>query len=444
MPYSKSRKSWDTVHYSSEPPEMSSQPDMMLEVAFERVENALKNQLNHLRSLGDAVNDLDREDMSAGTFLARSPLLESKTASLLKRDKLWKEGRRDLYRFIKEFEEMISALECHHRYTAEPRFQYAQSPKIDSFPPKGDRASMIATVNFEQPRQVPMPSSRNGTSQRSSPPTLSRALQMLPPEPPVPARHPSRRFLEIHSPTGSVMLFNAPPGFIANRLPEEHVQIAKAKKGRPLRREQTSDPDLALHTGQREPLESGQTPTDSSPTTSLSKLTHPSRPSSSLRLSAAEAETPQPPPLNTNTPLHPSRTQRLPQSTTQHAHPPRTSPAPHPLSTASHLRTTAPPPRPLIPRKPPPPSAAAALEHQQIRFAREKLARDREKARLQWADADRMLRGLPRVEALPGGCVRGGREEVGVGVGVGEREARVKVGDGGLGGRLRGLWRVGR
>jgi hypothetical protein len=437
MSSSEDRDSWDSVRYSSDPSEMSDEVDAALEEVFERVENALKNQLNHLRSLGEAINAIEREETNAGTVIHRLPLPNNRgAAKLSKREKLWKEGRRDLYRFIEDFEEQISARSFLHLRKIEKRPQRGQSPELRAFPEEKGRGSAIDPVNLDSPLQVPKPTERYGKSGCFAPAPVSRVRTTSPPPrpdprpptPPVPERHPSRRTSLIRSPTGSVMLFNTPANFVANMLPEEHVQMAKTKQRESMIR--AFDPDLTIRRG------SSRTP-DSTPISpaGLSNATparspHPSRSTSSLKLAAVAEEHSAPagliPLILTNSMRKSSRIQRPPPSVPYHAttlsaslaskdfYDPPQEAVPRPTS---HLPTVMRSSSGLFTSNPPEPAPeqtpslsnqsyeaeADELKTTQIQFVREKLTRDRKKAELQWNEANRMLQGLPPLkdEGLP-------------------------------------------
>lgn len=427
---SEDRNSWDSVRYSSDPSEMSDEVDVALEEVFERVENALKNQLNHLRSLGEAVNAIEREEMNAGTAIRRRPLPDPGAAKLSKREKLWKEGRRDLYRFIEDFEEQINARSFLHLRAIEKRPQRAQSPELRAFPEEKGRGSVMDPIKFDSPRQVPKPIERYGKSGCFSPAPLSRVRTMSPPPQPdprpptphVPERHPSRRTSLIRSPAGSVMLFNTPANFVANMLPEEHVQMAKAKQRESMIR--AFDPELTVRRGSsRTPDSIPISPAGSSNATPT-RNPHPSRSTSSLKLAVVAEEHSAPaglPLILTSSMRQTSRIPRPPSSVPYHAatlstslaskdfYDPPQEAVPHPTShlptvirSSSGLFASS----PSEPAPEPTPSnsnksykaEADELKNTQIQFVREKLTRDRKKAELQWNEANRMLQGLSALE----------------------------------------------
>ena len=241
MSSSGQRKSWNSISNSLTPSTMSDQQESSLEVAFERVENALNNQLAHLRSLEDAVNQTKHEDTNPYTKFSQNPLStlpSSSVAKLSRREKLWKEGRRDLYRFIEDFEEKLNAHVFQQMHVSEARSLHGKTPKLPQIVQKSNRQSMTGSIDFERPRTAPNTPERYGKSGCFAPASMPRARTTSPPArpeptpaaPPVPERNPSRKWSDIELSTGGVRLSRTAMDYVPNLLPEEHVARAKAKE----------------------------------------------------------------------------------------------------------------------------------------------------------------------------------------------------------------------
>ena len=241
MSFSGHRKSEDTISNSSTPSTTSDNQENSLEVAFEKVENALNNQFVHLRSLEAAVNQPDHEETTLYTSISQRPvptMLSSSFAKLSRREKLWKEGRRDLYRFIENFEEKLNAHIFQQMHALEARSLHGESPKLPQIVHKDDSKSMIAPIEFERPRTAPNTTERYGKSGCYAPASIPRARTTSPPArpepaptaPPLPERNPSRKWSDIHPSNGGIRLSGTAVDYVPNLLPEEHIARAKAKE----------------------------------------------------------------------------------------------------------------------------------------------------------------------------------------------------------------------
>ena len=289
-----SLNSWETDSTIEDYLDIPTQPDMSLKETFERVENALKTQGHHLKSLDDALNYQDRAHLITSRPLSSNYFSEREASRLMRRYQMWKDGKRNLFRFVEDLESQMDAQVNRHLHNKQTKSQLWPNPQIGSLLPAGENDIVMDSVNLEKPHEVPELTAISVFQRFSSPPTPSSVFKssvpiLRDPKPPIPKRHPSHRVSVKSTPDGEVVLRGMPDGWVSNLLPHEHRAVAEARK-RESSREQPSESNLDLQGLMAYlPDSNSRTSSESAQTKSL-RTPHPSRSTSSLRLQALPEE----------------------------------------------------------------------------------------------------------------------------------------------------------